>query len=560
MNPQQLIEIHCKNNNVTKTYPAGTSLMEIYNDMKPAMKCEAIAARANNKTKNLGFCVFKPKEIEFIGIDSESGNRAYCRSLSFLLYKAIHDLIPGARLRVELPISNGYYCRLLDATGKDIKPTNDEITKIKENMRQSVAQNRDFEMLTMQTQRAIEIFEKDGAKDKVNLLKSLGNMSCQIYRLGDLYDYYAGALVPSTGYLKQYDLKTYHEGLLLLMPKASDPTKVAAMEQQEKLFETFAEHFRWNEKMGLSNIGDMNLKTQAEKDPSMLITMAETLQERKIGKIADEICSDERRRVVLIAGPSSSGKTTFSKKLSIHLAVNGKKPIPFSLDDYFVNRTDTPKDENGDYDFESLYALDLALFNKHLTLILAGEEVELPYYNFETGKREFRGNKIRLDKDGILVIEGIHGLNPELTAQIPAENKFKIYASALTTISLDDHNWIPTTDNRLLRRIVRDYNYRSYSAEDTINRWASVHRGEEKWIYPYRSEADMMFNSALIFELSVLKKYAEPILNMVPQWSPAYPEAHRLLKFLQYLTPIQDQNIPKVSLLREFFGGSSFKY
>lgn len=560
MSTQKTIEIHCKNNNVTKTYESGTSLGEVYEDLKPTMKYGALAARANNRTKNLDFCLFKPKQVEFIGLECESGRRVYERSLSFLLYKAVRDVMKGIRLRIEIPISNGFYCRLLDQNQKPIGVTDEIISSLKKNMEETVSQNIPIEMLTLPTKKAIEIFKQENAQDDVNLLNSLGNIDCTVHKLGDLYDYYAGVLVPSTSYIKVFDLHKYKDGLVLLTPDKEDPTKPAPFDSQDKLFEAFDEHVHWNELMGLSNVGDINLRVQSEKDPSMLIAMAETLQEKKIGKIADTICADPRRKIVLIAGPSSSGKTTFSKKLSIHLAINGKKPIPFSLDDYFVDRDKTPKDENGDYDFESLYALDLDLFNKQLNQILEGEEVELPYYNFETGQREFRGNKIKLDKDGILVIEGIHGLNPELTAHIPAENKFKIYASALTTLSLDDHNWIPTTDNRLLRRIVRDFNYRSYSAEDTINRWASVHRGEEKWIYPYRNQADMMFNSALIFELPVLKQYAEPILKMVPEWSDAYSEANRLLKFLQYLIPVQDANIPKTSLLREFFGGSSFKY
>ena len=560
MNTDNMISVNCRNCNVTKSYPAGTTLMDIYNDLKPQMKYGPLAARANNKTKNLAFRIYKPKVVDFIGLECESGRRVYARSLSFVLYKAIREVMTGVRLRVELTVANGFYCRLLNSDRKPVLIDQKVIDQLKQNMRKTVESNLPFVMETLPTSEAIKIFTADGAADEVNLLSSLGQLYCQVYRLGDLYDYYAGALVPSTGYVDKFDLIKYKDGLLLFMPEVDDATKVSKYEPQEKLFDAYNEHVKWNELIGLSNIGDLNRIVKSSKDPSMLIAVSEALQDKKIANIADTICSDPRRRVVLIAGPSSSGKTTFSKKLSIHLTINGKKPIPFSLDDYFVDRDKTPKDENGEYDFESLYALDLDLFNRHLNQILNGEEVELPYYNFETGKREYRGNKIKLGDGGILVIEGIHGLNPELTAQVPAESKFKIYASALTTISLDDHNWIPTTDNRLLRRIVRDYNYRSYSAEDTINRWASVHKGEEKWIYPFRSQADMMFNSALIFELAVLKRYAEPILNMVPQQSMAYSEAHRLLKFLQFIIPIPDANIPKTSLLREFFGGSSFKY
>jgi uridine kinase len=559
---QKMIEIHCKNNDVTKEYPAGTSLGEIYDDLKPKMPYGVIAARANNKTKNLRFCVYKPKEVEFIGLESDSGRRAYIRSLSFVMYKAVNDLFPGIRLRIVHPISNGYYCRLLSANGETFPIEGDpgKVEALRSRMAAIIAQDLTFELVTLPTARAINIFQKENAQDKINLLKSLGNLYASIYRLDDLYDYYDGALAPSTGSLKLFNLMCFHDGLLLQMPARLQPDVLEPYVPQDKLFDAFAEYTHWNEIMGLANVGDMNLRVGSPDDAGMLITVAETLQEKKIDRIADAIVADPRKKVVLIAGPSSSGKTTFSKKLSIHLAVDGKMPIPFSLDDYFVNREDTPKDESGDYDFESIYALDLDFFNKQLNQMLNGEEVELPYYNFTTGKREFRGNKIKLGKDSILVIEGIHGLNPELTAQIPEANKFRIYASALTSISLDDHNWIPTTDNRLLRRIVRDYKYRGYSAEQTINRWASVRKGEEKWIFPFQEQADIMFNSALIFELPVLKTFAEPIINQVPQWSPAYAEAHRLLKFLQYLKPIPDANIPTTSLLREFFGGSSFHY
>lgn len=568
MTQNKKVEIHCKNNNVTKQYEAGTSLMEIYADLLPKMKSGVIVAKANNVTKNLGFRVYKPKEVEFLGLDSGSGQRAYIRSLTFIMYKAVREVMPGLRLRVEHPISGGYYCLLIDASNKYVLPTQSQLDAIKAAMDKTIDLDLPFEMEILSTAKACEIFRNDGALDKVNLLESIGDIYADVYKLGDLYSYYDSALAPSTSFITKYDLRLFHNGLLLQMPSTANPDVLETFEPQDHLFKAFEEHAKWNELMGVSNVGDLNIKNKPSKskgqvgsgNASMLITLAETLQEKKIDQIADMVVADPKRKVVLIAGPSSSGKTTFSKKLSIHLAINGKKPIPFSMDEYFVNREDTPRDENGEYDFESVHAIDIPFFNKQLNQMLVGEEVELPYYNFETGKREFRGNKIKLEPDSILVIEGIHGLNPELTAQIPEENKFRIYASALTTISIDDHNWIPTTDNRLLRRIVRDYNYRSYSAEDTINRWASVHRGEEKWIFPFREKADIMFNSALIFELPVLKKYATPILNQVPQTSPAYQEAHRLLKFLNYFNPIADSDIPSTSLLREFFGGSSFNY
>lgn len=556
------IEVYCKNNSTIKQYEAGISLQEIYDDMRLDMKYPAIVASANNKTKNLGFCVYKPKEVEFMGINSESGMRAYVRTLAFVMFKAVSSLYTDVRLRIEHPVSNGLYCRLIDAKNYDVSVSAAMVAQIKAEMQNIIHQNIPVEMLTIPTSKAVEIFQKEHAQDKINMLNSLGNLYASVYCLDGLYDYYNGSLAPSTGYISLFDVMLYHNGILLRCPDAKNPDTLPEFDPQDKLYNTFAEYTHWNSIMGLANIGDVNLKMEHNEEDSacMLITVAETLQEKKIDHIADAIVSDPRKKVVLIAGPSSSGKTTFSKKLSIHLAVCGKEPIPFSMDDYFVDRDKTPKDEKGEFDFESVHAIDLPFFNQQLNQMLKGDEVELPYYNFTTGKREFHGNKIRLGREGILVIEGIHGLNPELTAQIPEENKFRIYASALTTISLDDHNWISTTDNRLLRRIVRDYKYRNYSAEDTINRWASVHRGEEKWIYPFREQADAMFNSALIFEIPVLKPFVEPILQQVPQYSPAYPEAYRLLKFLQFVKPIPSTTIPSTSLLREFFGGSQFRY
>ena len=565
---KNLVEIHCKNNNVTKLYEAGTSLMEIYADLRPAMKQGVIVAKSNNVTKNLDFRVYKPKEVEFLGLESPSGRRAYIRSLTFIMYKALSEVMPGVRLRVEHPISGGFYCLLFGADNQLVRPSEQQLAQLKNVMDDIIDKDLPFEWYTISTEKAVEIFRSEDALDKVALLESMGDIYVEVYKLDGLYDYYDSALAPSTSFITLYGLRLFHDGLLLQMPSADDANVLDKFEEQGNLFNAFAEHAKWNKLMKVANVGDLNITTKPSKgqmqltggNAGMLITLAEALQEKKIDQIADMVVSDPKRRVVLIAGPSSSGKTTFSKKLSIHLALNGKNPIPFSMDEYFVDRENTPKDENGEYDFESVHAIDIPFFNKQLNQMLAGEEVELPRFNFGTGKREPSGKKIKLDDNSILVIEGIHGLNPELTSQIPEENKFRIYASALTTISIDDHNWIPTTDNRLLRRIVRDYNYRGYSAEDTINRWASVHRGEEKWIFPFRELADVMFNSALIFELPVLKRYAMPILSQVPRHSPAYAEAHRLLKFLGYFNMIADSDIPSTSLLREFFGGSTFNY
>ncbi len=551
-----MIEIYCKNNDVRKKYPAGTSLLDIYKDLGLQLKYGVIAARANHKMKDLKFRVYKPKTIEFVGINIPSGMRTYMRSLSFVLYEAIQELYPEASLRIEHPISKGYYCKIL---GLNRKLTEDDVQAIKEKMSLTTLQDIPFEMEELSTEKAIDIFNKSGAEDKVNLLKSLGSMYTRVYKLRDLYDYYYGSLAPSTGYLRVFDLQLYYDGLLLRVPNRKNPIKVEEFIAQEKLFETFGENTEWNRIMGLRNVGDMNLSLKKMSSASMLIKVAEALQEKKISRIADQIFNNKDVKIILVAGPSSSGKTTFSKRLSIQLGVNGLIPIALSLDDYFLPRELTPRDENGDYDFESLYALDLELFNSDVEKLLAGEEVEIPSFNFETGQREYRGNKIKLKDHNLLIMEGIHALNPDLI-KIPDAQKFKIYVSALTTISLDDHNWIPTTDTRLLRRIIRDFKYRGYSAQDTIARWDSVQKGEAKWIFPYQENADAMFNSALIFEFAVIKKYVEPVLLDVPQDCEEFSEAHRLLKFLRYFSAIQDNEVPTTSLLREFFGGSSFIY
>jgi uridine kinase len=458
---------------------------------------------------------------------------------------------------MEHPISNGYYCTM---QGLEKPLTEADVNVIKEKMHEFVIRDIPFSMNEITTDEAVSIFKANHANDKVKLLESFGELYTPIYELEGLHDYYYGSLVPSTGFLTIFGLKLFNDGILLQVPDKKNPKEVEKFELQPKLFETFAEHNRWNKILGLENVGDLNFAIKREKNASTLIKVAEALQDKKIAQIADMISDRPDAKIILVSGPSSSGKTTFSKKLSVQLYVNALKPIALSLDDYFVPREMTPLDENGNYDFESLYALDLELFNTQLKQLLNGEEVELPTFDFGSGSRVYKGNKAKLDKDNILIIEGIHALNPNLTMQIPDKNKFKIYVSALTTISLDNHNWIPTTDNRLIRRIVRDYKYRGYSAEDTINRWDSVRDGEAKWIFPYQENADVMFNSALLFELAVLKKHAEPILLEVPQTSPAYSEAYRLLKFLRYFTPIPDSEVPFTSLLREFLGGSTFKY
>ena len=557
---KHVLQICCKNNNISKEFPVGSTLLEIYQGLNLNFPYQVVSAKVNNRSEGLNFRVYNNKDVEFLDVRDPSGMRTYVRSLCFILYKAVRELFPQGKLYVEHPVSKGYFCNL--RIGRPIELA--DVTAIKQRMQEIIAQDIPFHRTECHTTEAVRIFSEQGMNDKVKLLETSGSLYTYYYTLDDTIDYYYGNLLPSTGFIYLFDLVKYYDGLLLRIPNKTEPTKLDEMVKQEKMLDIFKEHLRWNHIMGLSNVGDFNRACQ-EGAATDLIKVAEALQEKKIAQIADEIynrCQDNspHGRLVLIAGPSSSGKTTFSKRLSVQLMTNGLRPYPISLDDYFVDREKTPRDANGNYDYESLYALDLQLFNDQLQALLRGEEVELPRFNFTAGKQEFRGEKLRIDKNMVLILEGIHALNPELTPQIPDENKFKIYVSALTTISLDDHNWIPTTDNRLLRRIIRDYNYRGCSAQETISRWPSVRAGEDKWIFPYQENADVMFNSALLFEFAVLRYHAEPILNSVPRNCPEYAEAYRLLKFIKYFIPVQDKEIPPTSLLREFLGGSSFKY
>ena len=518
-----------------------------------------VNAKVNNKVESLTFRVYNNKDVEFQDIYTSSGMRTYVRSLCFILCKAVEDLYPNGSIVLEHPISKGYYCRLkLDRTiGLD------DIHRIKQRMKEIIAEDLPFVRYEKHTTEVVQLFQEKGMKDKARLLETSGNLYSYYYTLGNTIDYYYGSLLPSTGYIHLFDLIKYYDGLLLQVPNRSNPDKLEEVLKQEKMLEVFKEYRRWNQILGIGTVGDFNTACNAGY-ATELINVSEALQEKRISQIADEIFHRGQKghpvKLILISGPSSSGKTTFSKRLSVQLMANGLKPYPISLDDYFVNREDTPKDENGGYDYESLYALDLDFFNQQLQALLKGEEVELPRFNFTTGKREWSGKRLRIDDNMILILEGIHALNPELTPHIPTESKFKIYVSALTTILLDNHNYIPTTDNRLLRRIIRDYKYRGYSAEETISRWPSVRAGEDKWIFPYQENADVMFNSALLFELAIIKDYAEPILRKVPNNRPEYSEAYRLRKFLDYFVPLQDKELPPTSLLREFLGGSSFRY
>ncbi len=554
-----MLQICCKNNNIYKNFPIGSSLLEIYYGFNLDFPYQVVSAKVNNRSEGLNFRVYNNKDVEFLDVRDPSGMRTYVRSLCFILYKAVSELFPDGKLLMEHPVSKGYFCDL--RIGRPLEE--DDVTAIRKRMQEIINADMPFQRVECHTEEAIRIFSERGMDDKVRLLKTSGSIYTYYYILDGTVDYYYGNLLPSTGFIKLFDIVKYYHGLLLRIPNKNNPDVLEEVVKQEKMLDVFKEYLRWSYIIGLGNVGDVNLACE-KGHATDLIKVSEALQEKKIAQIADDIFrrseNGERVKLVLISGPSSSGKTTFSKRLSIQLMTNGLRPYPISLDNYFVDREETPRDADGNYDYESLYALDLQLFNEQLHALLKGEEVELPRYNFTTGKKEYKGNRLRIDEHTILILEGIHALNPELTPQVPKENKYKIYVSALTTISLDDHNWIPTTDNRLLRRIIRDYNYRGASARDTISRWPSVRAGEDKWIFPYQENADVMFNSALLFEFAVLRYHAEPILNSVPRNCPEYSEAYRLLKFIKYFTPVPDKELPPTSLLREFLGGSSFKY
>lgn len=554
-----LLRIYCTNIKRYIDFSGGDSLLDIYNTIAPELGFEAICARVNNKTEGLGYRLFRPKMVEFLPYASDSGRRVYTRSLCMMLYKAVADILPGARLKIEHSISHGYFCRLLDIDGP---LTPETVVRLRHRMQELVRADYRFVRKERMSEHVADIFRSQGLIDKVRLIESLHELYTTYYTLDSLADSYYGSLAPHTGMIDTFDLLPYHDGMLLLPRDPLAPASPCTPVAQEKMFRAFTDYQVFNHIIGVTNVGELNDAVDAGRSAD-LINVAEALHNKRISTIADMITErfeEGGARIVLVAGPSSSGKTTFTKRLAIQLMTNLMRPKMISLDDYFVDREHTPRDADGEMDYESLYALDLDRFNADLNALLAGEEVELPYYNFASGTREYRGNRIRLEDNSVLLIEGIHGLNPELTSQIEERMKFKIYISALTTIAIDDHNWIPTTDNRLLRRIVRDHKYRGTSAVDTIRRWPSVRRGEDRWIFPYQENADAMFNSSLLFELAVIKEQAEKVLEAVPRDIPEYAEAYRLRKFLSYFTPISPEFIPSTSLLREFLGGSSFRY
>lgn len=559
-----MLQIRCKNNNITKSFPEGTSLLEVYQDYAEELKMPfpVVSAKVNNTSQGLKFRLFQNRDVEFLDAREGSGRRVYVRSLCFVLYKATADLFPASRLFIEHPLSGGFYCNFKKKDGQPI--TDEDVKALQQRMKEIIDLDMPFRRTEATTDEALRVFKERHFSDKVQLLETCGQIYSDYYTLGDTVDYYYGPLLPSAGYLKVWGLERCHDGLLLRVPDKNNPMQLAERIEMPRTFEVFAEKVHWDVIMRLSTAGDVN-QAVINGHASELIQVSEALQEKKIVKIAEEIDTRFHRkenplRLVLITGPSSSGKSTFCKRLSIQLLACGLRPLSFSTDDYFVNRVDTPLLPNGQYDFDNVETVDCQLLSDHLQRLMKGETVEVPEYNFVTGRREYNGKKLCLTDDSVLIIEGIHALNPRLTQGVDDSLKFRIYISALTSISLDAHNWIPTQDNRLLRRIIRDYNKGAYTAQETISQWRNVCEAEDQWIAPFQETADVMFNSALNIEFAVLRPHAELILAAVPRNCPEYAEAHRLLKFLHYFIPISDREIPPTSIMREFVGGSSFKY
>lgn len=550
-----VLQICCKNNKKTQDVAIGSTLSDVFKQFNLEMPYGPICARVNNRVVGMNYQLYHNKDVEFLDMHDASASRNYTRTLFFILCKAVHDLYPGSRVVIDIPVSNGYYINL--HIGREV--TDEDATRIRERMQQIIDEKIPIERFEVRTEEAIRMFEQKGDEAKVKLLKSIGSLYTVYHRIDDYVDYYYGALLTNTSDIYLFGLERYFEGLLLRIPSKHDPSQLGALVKQDKMFEVFLEQHRWQHILGVSTIGDFNEAVKAGHATN-LINVSEALQEKKISQIADQITTHPEVRVVLIAGPSSSGKTTFCKRLSIQLLANGIRPVQISLDDYFVDREKTPKDADGDWDYESIHALDINLINLQLSALFRGEEVELPKYDFLSGRSGMSGKRLRLTDRQVLLVEGIHALNPELTAQIPKRQKFHVYISALTSILLDDHNYIPTTDNRLLRRIIRDHKYRGVSAQETIRRWPSVRAGETKWVFPFQENADVMFNTAMLYELAVIQEQAAPLLEQVPENCVEYSEAYRLRKFLSYITPIPSRALPPTSLVREFLGGSSFRY
>ena len=552
---KQKIQIRCKNNKKSQKVEIGSTLFDVFSSFDLKMTHGPVSARVNNKVEGMHYRVYNSKDVEFLDMNSASGSRAYTRTLFFVLCKAVQDIYPNTDVVIDIPVSNGFYVDI--RLGRPV--VDEDVNILRRHMQEIIDSKMPIRRFTVPTEEAIALFQEKGDVEKVKLLRTSGSIYTTYYKIGEYVDYYYGTLLTNTSQLYLFGLEKYYDGMLLRIPSVSNPDELGEMTRQDKMFDIFKEHHRWQEILGIRTVGDFNQAIDAGHATD-IINISEALQEKKLAKIAEEIASRKGVKLVLLAGPSSSGKTTSCKRLSIQLAVNGLKPLQISLDDYFVDRDKTPKDENGEFDFESIYALNLDLLNEQFNALFRGEEVELPKYDFPSGKSVKSGKMLRLEPNNVLVVEGIHALNPELTAHVPEEQIFRVYASALTTILLDNHNYIPTTDNRLLRRIIRDYKYRGVSAQETIRRWPSVRSGENKWIFPFQENADAMLNTAMLYELSVLKMQAEPLLQQVPENCEEFAEAYRLLKFLKYFKGIPYNNLPPTSLLREFLGGSSFHY
>ena len=552
---KQVIQIRCKNNKKSQKVEIGSTLFDIFSAFDLKMTHGPVSARVNNKVEGMHYRVYNSKDVEFLDMTSSSGSRAYTRTLFFVLCKAVQDIYPNTDVVIDIPVSNGFYVDI--RLGRPV--VEEDVNILRRRMQEIIDAKMPIRRYMVPTEDAIALFQEKGDVEKVKLLKTSGSIYTTYYKIGEYVDFYYGTLLTNTSGLYLFGLEKYYDGMLLRIPSLKDPDKLGEMTKQDKMFDIFKEHHRWQDILGIRTVGDFNQAIDAGHATD-IINISEALQEKKIAKIAEDIANRQGVKLVLLAGPSSSGKTTSCKRLSIQLAVNGLKPLQISLDDYFVDRDRTPKDDNGEYDFESIYALNLDLLNEQFNALFRGEEVELPKYDFPSGKSVKSGKKLKMEPNNVLVVEGIHALNPELTAHIPQDQIYRVYASALTTILLDNHNYIPTTDNRLLRRIIRDYKYRGVSAQETIHRWPSVRTGENKWIFPYQENADAMFNTAMLYELSVIKMQAEPLLQQVPENCEEHAEAYRLLKFLKYFKGIPYNNLPPTSLLREFLGGSSFHY
>lgn len=552
------VQIYCRNTSSYIDIDGGTSLMQIADGLNLGLNYDPICALVNNKPEHLGFNVYTPKQVEFVDLTSSEGKTTYTRTLCMLLYRSLNYIDPSLSIRYEHSISHGIFCRIFDKAGNIISISDSLVEQIKQNISDLIAKDLPLLRYEKLTADVIEIFRRQRLDDKVKLLESVSTLYTSYYTLDGLADSFYGPLAPSTRYIQAFDLVAWHDGLLLLGADSLNPSLPAQPEKQAKMYDAFTQYLKFNSIIGVSYVGELN-NAIANRRAADLINVAEALHNKRLGRISDQIM-EQGASLIFIAGPSSSGKTTTAKRLAIQLMTNLMVPKLISLDDYFVNRKNTPLDENGDYDYESIYALDLDLFHSDMQKLLRGEEINLPTYSFELGERVEKERPLRLNKNDVLIIEGIHGLNPILSEGLPADRIFKMYVSALTTLHIDNHNWISTSDNRLLRRIVRDNKYRHTSPQDTIRRWPSVRRGEERWIFPFQENADATFNSSLLFELGVMKRYALPLLENVPHNIPEYATAYRLRRLLNCFCDIPEAQVPSTSLLREFLGGSSFHY